>query len=254
MDWSTNPGVDWPTDAMFSDIDLHTIVRFAPQALTKPWWLLDFIRNGGLPTLTVPNYATREQPSWKFVEALGLLNTGARPSWDDVAWVKERWGTSLPFLVKGVMHPDDARAAADAGATAISVSTHGGNDFDSQLSPIAALPAIVDAVGDRLEVLLDGGVRRGSDVVKALALGARAVLVGRPYLWALAARGEDGVYEMLEFLRRGIEQAMRVVSAPTIADLERRHVLLPADVERRVAVASPTDSSPPTIGSHAWSQ
>ncbi len=108
-------------------------------------------------------------------------------------WMREEWGG--PFLIKGVMHPDDARRAVDVGADAISVSNHGGNNLDGTPASIRALPAVVDAVGGEIEVLLDGGIRRGSDVVKALALGARAVLIGRAYLWGMAANGEAGVRE-----------------------------------------------------------
>ena len=109
------------------------------------------------------------------------------PTWDDMAWLREQWGG--PFMVKGVMRPDDARHAVDIGATAISVSNHGGNNLDGTPASIRALPAVADAVGGQIEVLLDGGIRRGSDVVKALALGARAVMIGRAYLWGLAANG-----------------------------------------------------------------
>ncbi|WP_294569137.1 alpha-hydroxy-acid oxidizing protein [uncultured Arthrobacter sp.] len=226
MDWSVNPGVDWPTDPMFESIDVRAALRFGPQVLARPRWLAGFLRAGGLPGLLVPNFATTSRPEWGFAEALRALNRGPRPTWDDVAWVREVWGPDLPFVVKGVLHPDDARRACDAGASAVSVSNHGGNDFDGVTSSLAALPRVVDAVGDRIEVLLDGGVRRGADVVKAIAMGARAVLVGRAYLWALAARGEDGVVEMLEVMRAGIEQAMRVIKAEDVGQIRREHVLL----------------------------
>src|SRR6201999_2443139 len=103
-----------------------------------------------------------------------------------------------PFMIKGIMHPDDARRAVDIGATAISVSNHGGNNLDSTPASVRALPNVVDAVGDQVEVLLDGGIRRGSDVVKALALGAKAVMIGRAYLWGMAANGEAGVVNVLQ--------------------------------------------------------
>ena len=109
------------------------------------------------------------------------------PTWEDIAWLRELWGG--PFMLKGVMRVDDAKRAVDAGVSAISVSNHGGNNLDGTPASIRALPAIADAVGDQIEVLLDGGIRRGSDVVKALALGARAVMIGRAYLWGLAAEG-----------------------------------------------------------------
>ena len=113
-------------------------------------------------------------------------------------------------MLKGIIRTDDARRAVDAGDTAISVSNHGGNNLDSTPASIRALPAIVEAVGDQIEVLLDGGIRRGSDVVKALALGAKAVMIGRAYLWGLAAAGQPGVENVLDILRAGIESALLV--------------------------------------------
>ena len=124
---------------------------------------------------------------------LRRVDADAAADWDDIAWLREQWGG--PFMVKGIMHPDDARRAVDIGADAISVSNHGGNNLDGTPASIRALPAVVEAVGDEIEVLLDGGIRRGSDVVKALALGARAVMIGRAYLWGMAANGEAGVDE-----------------------------------------------------------
>src|SRR5439155_1062463 len=119
---------------------------------------------------------------------------------------REQWDG--PFMVKGVTRVDEARRAVDAGATALSVSNHGGNNLDTTPATIRCLPAIADAVGDEIEVLLDGGIRRGSDVVKALALGARAVMIGRAYLWGLAANGQAGVENVLDVLRSGIDSAL----------------------------------------------
>ena len=127
------------------------------------------------------------------------------PTWEDVAWLREQWGG--PFMLKGVIRVDDAKRAVDAGVTAISVSNHGGNNLDGTPATIRALPAVVDAVGDQIEVVLDGGVRRGGDVVKAVALGARAVMIGRAYLWGLAANGQAGVENVLDILRSGIDSA-----------------------------------------------
>ena len=128
------------------------------------------------------------------------------PTWDDLAWLREQWGG--PFMLKGVIRVDDARRAVDIGATAISVSNHGGNNLDGTPATIRALPAIAEAVGDQIEIVLDGGIRRGSDVVKALALGARAVMIGRAYLWGLAANGQAGVENVLDILRGGIDSAL----------------------------------------------
>ena len=134
------------------------------------------------------------------------------PTWEDVAWLREQWGG--PFMLKGVMRVDDAQRAVDAGVTAISVSNHGGNNLDGTPAPIRALPAVADAVGDQIEVLLDGGIRRGSDVVKALALGAKAVMIGRAYLWGLAANGQAGVENVLDLLRDGLDSALLGLGRP----------------------------------------
>src|ERR1700689_212888 len=131
------------------------------------------------------------------------------PTWADIAWLRARWDG--PFLVKGGMRPDDARRAVDAGATAISVSNHGGNNLDGTPASIRALPAVAAAVGGSVEILLDGGVRHGGDVVKALALGARAVMIGRACLWGLAAGGPSGVSNVFGILRGGIESALLVL-------------------------------------------
>jgi 4-hydroxymandelate oxidase len=135
-------------------------------------------------------------------------------TWPDLAWVREVSG--LPVIVKGVMTAEDATLAAEHGATAIVVSNHGGRQLDGVAGTMDVLPEVVDAVGDRLEVLVDGGFRRGADVVKAVALGARAVLVGRPPLWGLAIAGERGVRWVLETLRSELELAMALVGATSV--------------------------------------
>jgi isopentenyl diphosphate isomerase/L-lactate dehydrogenase-like FMN-dependent dehydrogenase len=153
------------------------------------------------------------------------------PSWEDLRWLRQQWDG--PFMLKGVMRVDDARRAADIGATAISVSNHGGNNLDGTPATIRALPAIADAVGDQVEVVLDGGVRRGSDVIKALALGARAVMIGRAYLWGLAANGQAGVENVLDVLRAGIDSGLMGLGRRSVAELTPDDVLVPAGFERR---------------------
>jgi isopentenyl diphosphate isomerase/L-lactate dehydrogenase-like FMN-dependent dehydrogenase len=150
----------------------------------------------------------------------------ALPSWDDIAWMREQWDG--PFMIKGIAHPEDARRAVEAGASAISVSNHGGNNLDGTPAAIRLLPGVVDAVGEEIEILLDGGIRRGSDVVKALALGARAVMIGRAALWGLAANGETGVANVLEILRAGIDETLVGLGRVSIRDLTRADVLVPA--------------------------
>jgi len=147
------------------------------------------------------------------------------PTWDDIQWLREEWGG--PFMVKGIMRPDDARRAVDIDATAISVSNHGGNNLDGTPASVRALPGVVDAVGDQIEVLLDGGIRRGSDVVKALALGARAVMIGRAYLWGMAANGEAGVTNVLSILRSGIDEALLGLERPSVHELVRDDLVIP---------------------------
>jgi len=149
--------------------------------------------------------------------------------------MREQWGG--PFMLKGVCRVDDARRAVDAGVTAISVSNHGGNNLDTTPAPIRALPAVAEAVGGEIEVLLDGGVRRGSDVVKAVALGARAVMVGRAYLWGLAANGQAGVENVLDILRGGIDSALLGLGRSSVQELGMDDVLVPDGFVRPLGVA-----------------
>ena len=144
-------------------------------------------------------------------------NFDASLTWDDVAWLRSI--TDLPIVVKGVLRADDARRAVDAGVAAIVVSNHGGRQLDTAVAGIDALPAVAQAVGDRCEVLVDGGIRRGTDVVKALSLGARAVFVGRPILWGLAVAGEPGVTDVIEILHAEVHTALALCGAPSATEL-----------------------------------
>ncbi|HUF22815.1 MAG TPA: alpha-hydroxy acid oxidase [Vicinamibacterales bacterium] len=143
----------------------------------------------------------------------------ASVTWEALDWL--RASTTLPVVLKGVLSPDDAMRAVEAGAAGVIVSNHGGRQLDGAIASIDALPAVAEAVGGRIEVLMDGGIRRGADVIKALALGARAVLIGRPYLWGLAANGEQGVRHVLDILRGELELAMALAGRPTPADIDR---------------------------------
>ncbi|MDN3525154.1 alpha-hydroxy acid oxidase [Halomonas sabkhae] len=138
-------------------------------------------------------------------------------SWDDIKWIKDRWGGKL--IIKGIMEPEDARSAVDAGADAIIVSNHGGRQLDGALSSIQALPGIVAAVGDRVEVHMDGGIRSGQDVLKAIALGARGVYIGRAYLYGLGAKGEEGVNECLEIIRKELDTTLALCGLRDIQDV-----------------------------------
>jgi pre-mycofactocin synthase len=230
LDWSFANGRDWGSPAIPEKMSLSTMLRFTPEGLVRPGYVLSWLRHGGLPDLTVPNLSAPGEPPPSFFGAYGQWMQTPPPSWADIAWLREQWDG--PFMVKGVMRPDDARRAADAGATAISVSNHGGNDLDGTPASIRALPAVVGAVGGQVEVLLDGGIRRGSDVVKALALGARAVMIGRAYLWGLAANGSAGVRNVFDILRGGIDSALLGLGRASIHDLARDDVLLPAGFAR----------------------
>lgn len=230
LDWTFSHSRDWGSPAIPESVDLKAIARFAPEALRRPRWTLDFLRSGRLPDLKVPNMVPSGDDPPTFFGAYGQWMQTPPPSWDDVAWLVEQWGG--PLMVKGVMRVDDARRAADAGATAVSVSNHGGNNLDSTPAPIRVLPSIADAVGDRLEVVMDSGIRRGSDVVKALALGARTVMIGRAYLYGLAANGQPGVENVLDILRNGIDSTLTGLGRSSVSDVERSDVTIPAEFER----------------------
>jgi pre-mycofactocin synthase len=230
LDWSFPGGRDWGSPAIPERLDLRALFRYAPQALARPGYLLDWLRHGGLPDLTVPNMACPGEPVPGFFAAYRSWTTVPPPAWDDIAWLRERWDG--PFMVKGVMRPEDARRAVGAGATAISVSNHGGNNLDGTPASIRALPAVAEAVAGRAEVLLDGGVRRGGDAVKALALGARAVMIGRACLWGLAAGGPAGVRNVFDILRGGIDSALLALGRSSVRDLVPEDVIVPRDFSR----------------------
>ncbi|HYO04719.1 MAG TPA: pre-mycofactocin synthase MftD [Mycobacterium sp.] len=233
-DWSFSSGRDWGSPAIPEKMDLRAMLRFAPEGITRPRWLLDFAKTGKVPDLTAPNLSQDGGPAPTFFGAYGEWMQTPLPTWEDVAWLRELWGG--PFMLKGVMRVDDARRAADAGVTAISVSNHGGNNLDGTPAPIRALPAIADAVGGDVEIVLDGGIRRGSDVVKALALGARAVMLGRAYLWGLAAGGQAGVENVLDIMRGGIDSALLGLGLSSIQELRPADLIIPEGFRRDLGV------------------
>ncbi|KQY07418.1 alpha-hydroxy-acid oxidizing enzyme [Mycobacterium sp. Root135] len=229
-DWSFSNGRDWGSPSIPERMDLRAMVRFAPEGIARPRWLLDFAKTGRVPDLTAPNLSQDGGPAPTFFGAYGEWMQTPLPTWDDIAWLREQWGG--PFMLKGVMRVDDARRAVDSGVTAISVSNHGGNNLDGTPAPIRALPAIVDAVGGEVEVVLDGGIRRGSDVVKAMALGARAVMLGRAYLWGLAAGGQTGVENVLDIMRGGIDSALLGLGHSSVHDLSPADLIIPSGFRR----------------------
>jgi heme/flavin dehydrogenase (mycofactocin system) len=230
LDWSFSHGRDWGSPTIPETVDLRTMLHFAPEALSHPRWFWSFAKTGKAPDLTTPNMVAKGEPAPTFFGAYGDWMQTPPPSWDDVAWLREQWGG--PFMLKGVSRLDDATRAVDAGVSAISVSNHGGNNLDGTPATIRLLPAIADAVGDQIEVVLDGGVRRGGDAVKAVALGARAVMIGRAYLWGLAANGQAGVENVLDLMRSGFESAMLGLGHTSAQDLRPSDLVIPEGFTR----------------------
>ena len=226
LDWSFVHSRDWGSPSIPEKSDLTTMIEQAPGAIIRPRWLYDWLKSGSIPQLGVPNFpVSADDPVPGFFEAYGVWMGTPPPTWDDVAWLRAQWDG--PFMVKGISRADEAKRAVDAGASAISVSTHGGNNLDGAPAPIRVLPEVVDAVGDQIEVVMDSGIRRGSDVVKALALGAKAVMIGRAYLWGLAANGQAGVENVLDVLRMGIDSNLLGMGKASIHDLSPDDLVIP---------------------------
>ena len=230
LDWSFVHARDWGSPFIPERIDAKAVLRYAPEVVRRPRWLAQWAKTKRLPDLTVPNMAAPGEPAPTFFGAYGEWMMTPPPSWDELRWLREEWGG--PFMLKGVMRVDDARRAVDIGATAISVSNHGGNNLEGTPASIRALPAIAGAVGRDVEVVIDGGIRRGSDVVKAVALGARAAMIGRAYLWGLAANGQAGVENVLDILRNGIDSALLGLGRSSVSELTPSDVLVPAGFVR----------------------
>ena len=197
-------------------------IPFLPQILSRPSWLIQFLLDGGLPCL--PNVVVPGKGPMPLIDVGAALAESA-VTWADFQWIREHWRG--PVLVKGVLTADDARRAIDHGAAAISVSNHGGRQLDCVPASLRALPEVVKAVNGQVEVLMDGGIRRGTDIVKAICLGARAVLCGRAYAYGLAAAGEAGVVRALEILRTDAERTLRLLGCPSVAVLDRSYVNIP---------------------------
>jgi L-lactate dehydrogenase (cytochrome) len=183
------------------------------QVLTRPGYLFDMLTT---PTITPANY-TDLDPQGDGVIAYLNRQFDRTVTWEDAKWMKETWGG--PFAIKGIARPDDARRCVDIGAVAVWVSNHGGRQLDTASATIDLLGDVVAAVGSQAEVILDGGIRRSTDIIKAIALGARAVAVGRPYLYGLAAGGEAGVARALDLLISGLERDMALTGAASLSEL-----------------------------------
>jgi isopentenyl diphosphate isomerase/L-lactate dehydrogenase-like FMN-dependent dehydrogenase len=208
---------DLPASASLTDS-----VRFVPQALARPSWFVDFVRSGREMPMAM---ALRPDGSPRNVFESFPYMYEQTPAWEDIAWIRDRFDG--PIVVKGVLTPEDARRAVDAGAAAIVVSNHGGNALDGSIPTLRALPGIVNAVGHEVEVLIDGGVRRGTHVLKALALGARAVLLGRAYMYGLLAAGERGVARIFELFREEMDHALAYLGVQTVQQLHPGLLALP---------------------------
>jgi L-lactate dehydrogenase (cytochrome) len=193
------------------------------QLLARPAWLLGYLRDGGM--MKFPNVVIAGKGPMPY-EDVGAALERSTVTWQDIAWIRAVWRG--PIVVKGVLGAEDARRALDAGADAIVVSNHGGRQLDCVAPTLLALPVVIDAVAGRAEVYLDGGIRRGSDVVKAICLGARAVLVGRAYAYGLGAAGGPGVAKSIEILRSGIVRTLRLLGCLNVNVLDRSYVELPA--------------------------
>lgn len=193
------------------------------QVALRPGWILDYYQDGGL--MSFPNIVLEDGPMG--YGEIGAQLEAAAVSWDDLEWIAEAWDG--PLVVKGVHTADDARRAIDLGAKAVVVSNHGGRQLDGVAPTLRVLPEVLDAVGDRVEVLLDGGIRRGSDVVKAIALGAKAVLVGRAYAYGLAAGGESGVTTAIDILRLELVRTMKLLGCASLTELGSSYLGLPPD-------------------------
>ncbi|HEY7498842.1 MAG TPA: alpha-hydroxy acid oxidase [Vicinamibacterales bacterium] len=203
-----------------------TMLPFVHQFLARPAWLAAFIKDGGL--MNFPNVVLPDGP-------MGYADVGAALEkstvcWDDLRWIRDLW--KGPLVIKGVMIGDDARRAVDEGADAVVVSNHGGRQLDTVYPTLRALPEVVAAVKGQAEVFLDGGIRRGSDVVKAVCLGARAVLIGRAYAYGLGAGGGAGVARAIGILRNDVIRTMKLLGCSSVSQLDKSYVTYPSDWER----------------------
>jgi L-lactate dehydrogenase (cytochrome) len=202
------------------------VLPYLPQLLSRPRWLLGYFGDGGL--MRFPNIVLEGGPM--AYADVGAALEASMVSWDDFPWIRNAWGG--PIVVKGVHTADDARRAVDVGAAAIVVSNHGARQLDGVAPTIRVLPEVVAAVGDQTEVLLDGGIRRGGDVVKALCLGARAVLIGRAYAYGLGAAGGEGVARAIDILRTDVVRTLKLLGCATVGALDGSFVEVPGSWRR----------------------
>jgi len=197
-------------------------VPYLPSFVAHPGWLMQFLLDGGVPKLE--NIVIPGKGPMPLVD-VGAALSEAAVTWQDLAWIRAAWPG--PIIVKGILTGEDARRAVDEGASAVSVSNHGGRQLDSVSASLRALPEVVAAVNGQIEVLMDGGIRRGGDIVKALCLGARGVLIGRAYAYGLAAAGQAGVERAIQILRNDLERTLRLLGCPGLQDLNPSYLNVP---------------------------
>jgi isopentenyl diphosphate isomerase/L-lactate dehydrogenase-like FMN-dependent dehydrogenase len=237
LDWTFANGRDWGSPKIPERMDLATMVRYAPQALVRLRWLAAYARTLGPPDLTVPTWSRRASPRRRSSVPTpsgpprrrrpGMTWPGCGSCGAGRSWSRASPGSTTPS------------GRSTPGATAVSVSNHGGNDLDGTPAAIRALPAVAAAVGGQAEVLLDGGIRRGGDVVKAVALGAKAVMIGRAYLWGLSANGQAGVENVLDILRGGIDSALLGLGKASVGDLTPDDIVVPPGFTRTLGGDGP---------------
>ena len=207
-------------------------IPYLPEILAHPGWLMDFLLDGGVHPM--PNIVMPGVGPMKLREVGSLIRTSF--TWDDLPWIREAWPG--PIVFKGVLTAEDARRAVDEGAVGVVVSNHGGRQLESSPATLRVLPEVVEAVNGRAEVLLDGGIRRGTDVIKAICLGAKAVLIGRAYAYGLGAAGEPGVARAIEILKADLVRSLKLLGCRSISQLDRSYVNAPAGAPARPAVAA----------------
>ncbi len=200
-----------------------TMLPFVWQFASKPRWLAAFFRDGGL--MSFPNVVLPGEGPMPYADVGSALESST-VTWPDLRWIREAWNG--PIVVKGVHRGDDARQAVDVGADAVVVSNHGGRQLDSVHATLRVLPEVVAAVNGRAEVMLDGGIRRGGDIVKALCLGAKAVLIGRAYAYGLGAAGGPGVARAIEILQADVMRTIKLLGCPSVTALDRSYIEVPS--------------------------
>lgn len=203
---------------------LGPMLPFVNQLLVRPRWLAAFFADGGL--MKFENIVIPGKGPMLYADVTAALEQSV-VTWEDMKWIRQAW--NRPIVIKGIHTPEDARRAVDIGADALVVSNHGGRQLDGVAATLRVLPEVVTAVGDRVEILLDGGIRRGSDIVKAVCLGARAVMAGRAYAYGLGAAGGAGVARAIEILRADVMRTLKLLGCASVAELDRSYVNVPAD-------------------------